>query len=231
MEKRLEQIIGRFDRYRKTNRLLDVGFGGGSMLDAAARAGWAVDGVEISARAVELVRRRHPTVARGAIEEAHYPDGRFDVVIASELIEHLNDPLAFLAHVHRILRPGGLLWATTPHGRGITARVLGSGWSVISPADHLQLFSVSGVRTLLGRAGFRRSRVDTHGADPTEIARAFRQRRRPAMNREPFNRVESLQPLNRVFVETRSGAVAKSVINAILNGTRLGDSLKIFAET
>lgn len=227
---RLDQIVGRFSRYRQSNRLLDVGFGAGSMLDAAARAGWDVHGVEVSGRAVEDVTRRHSNVRKATLAEARYPDAHFDVVLASELLEHLEDPAGFAREVMRILRPKGLLWATTPHARGIAARVLKMEWSVISPADHLQLFSIRGVRMLMARAGFRRTHIDTHGADPTEIARALRQKIQPRKAAEPFNRVESLQPLNRIFIQTRSGSAAKKVINGILNAGRLGDSLKIFAE-
>jgi len=231
MSARLDQIVSRFGAYRKLNRLLDVGFGAGSILDAGQRAGWEVHGVEVSGRAVEDVKKRHPNVLQATLADAKYPGGHFDVVVASELIEHLDDPFHFATEVLRLLRPGGLLWATTPHGRGLAARVLGTQWTVISPSDHLQLFSVSGAHTLFARAGFRRTHIDTHGADPIEMARAIRGKFRRSQPAEPFNRVESLQPLNRVFVQTRSGSAAKTVINTMLNLARLGDSLKIFAET
>ena len=69
----------------------------------------------------------------------------FDVVIASEVLEHVLDPHAMLVEILRVLRPGGLLWATTPHGRGISARLLGLEWSNVCPPEHLQLFSVAGI--------------------------------------------------------------------------------------
>ena len=230
MNARLDQIVRAFERYRRLNRLLDVGFGAGSMLDAAARAGWQVQGVEVSGKAVEEVKKRHPGVVKGTLASAAFEPHSFDVVIASELLEHLEDPYTFVVDVRRILRPGGVLWATTPHGRGITARLLGTSWSVIAPPDHLQLFSVRGVRALLDRAGFRQTHVDTHGADPAEIRRAVRLKLHPQAASESFNRVQSLQQMNRVFIQTRSGHAVKTTINALLNAGRLGDSLKIFAE-
>ena len=42
-----------------------------------------------------------------------------------------------------MLRPGGLFWTTTPHARGLSARVLGLKWRCIWPPEHLQLFSVA----------------------------------------------------------------------------------------
>ena len=230
VQKRLDEIVSAFAAHRSNNRLLDVGFGSGALLDAAARAGWEVHGVEVSAAAVQHVRGQHPNVREGLLEDVHYPDQWFDVVIASEILEHLSDPTKFLTEIRRILRPGGLLWATTPHGRGISARLLGTEWSVVYPPDHMQLFSVAGMRRLMRRVGFRRMRIATHGADPVEIANAIRKRLRPKPVEVPIHRLNSLQPLNRVFVETRSGRVTKTVINGVLNAARLGDSLKIFAE-
>lgn len=228
MQTRMDEIVASFARYRATNRLLDVGFGGGAILDAAARAGWDVHGIEVSASAVEHARAHHPNVLQGRLEDAGYADAFFDVVIASELLEHLDNPTVFLAEILRILRPGGVLWATTPHGRGVSARLLGTEWSVVHPPDHLQLFSVHGAHALMRRAGFRRTRIRTTGADPLEIARSIRNRIR--RTHEEAHRVNSLQPLNRVMIETRSGRTAKTVVNALLNATRLGDSLKILAE-
>jgi 2-polyprenyl-3-methyl-5-hydroxy-6-metoxy-1,4-benzoquinol methylase len=64
-------------------------------------------------------------VFHGEIEDAGFDDDRFDVVVLSEVVEHLTDPRTLLNEVHRILRPGGLLWATTPNGSGLSWRLLG----------------------------------------------------------------------------------------------------------
>jgi SAM-dependent methyltransferase len=169
-------------------------------------------------------------VKQGFLEEVRYPDAHFDVVLASELLEHLYDPDVFLREILRITRPGGLFWATTPHGRGVSARILGTDWSVIHPPEHLQLFSVRGMRTMLDRVGFHGSRIDTHGTDPLEIVRVLKRRVKRGGEETPVHRVNALQPLNRAFVERRSARAAKSMINAALNAARLGDSLKVFAE-
>ena len=51
-----------------------------------------------------------------------------------EVIEHVADVSALLAASRRLLRPGGALYVTTPHGRGISARLLGTSWSVVGAA-------------------------------------------------------------------------------------------------
>ena len=226
MATRLDQIVRAFAPYRKNNRLLDVGFGGGATIAAAQRAGWDVHGVEVSPSAVRHVRSHCANVKQGFLEDASYPDHHFDVVLASELLEHLYDPDLFLREIHRIVRPGGLFWATTPHGRGLSARALGTEWSVVHPPEHLQLFSVAGVRAMLHRTGFAVANIDTHGMDPHELLRRLK---RPSANQQPVHRVNSLQSLNQAAVESVRGRVAKKIVNTALNITRLGDSLKVFA--
>jgi SAM-dependent methyltransferase len=176
IEQRLDDIFEDFARYRRTNRLLDIGCGAGSILRAARRAGWDAEGLEVSRPAAEHARAEGFRVFCGELAEAEYPDAAFDVVTASEVLEHLTDPLPLLEEAARILRPGGLFWATTPHGRGLSARVLGTQWSAVCPPEHLQLFSLGGARRAVERAGFRRVSVKTRGCNPFEIWHALRHR-------------------------------------------------------
>lgn len=174
IDQRLDRIFADFARYRRTNRLLDIGCGAGSILHAARRAGWDAEGLEVSRTAAEHVRSEGFQVFCGELAEAAYPEAAFDVVTASEVLEHLTDPLPLLEEAARILRPGGLFWATTPHGRGLSARVLGTRWSAVCPPEHLQLFSLGGARRAVERAGFRRVSLRTRGCNPFEIWHALR---------------------------------------------------------
>ena len=244
IDRRLDEIIATFERYRKNNRLLDVGCGAGSLLEAAGRNKWAAFGVEVSQSASEHILSRGFEVFCGELENANYPDEHFDVVIASEVLEHVPDPRAMLEGIARVLRPGGLLWATTPHGRGISARILGLDWSIVSPPEHLQLFSVVGIKGLLSGAGFRRVEVVTHGTNPFEILHSMRGRATgPAPENgsgrggsngssrgESFNRVESSYQLNEFLSDSAFRRFLKGTLNSLLNVGRMGDSLKIRAE-
>lgn len=239
IERRLDEIVSTFEPYRKNNRLLDVGCGAGSFLQAAARHEWKAFGVEISQSASEHVRGRGIEVFCGELENANYADEYFDVVIASEVLEHVPDPRAMLEAIARVLRPGGLLWATTPHGRGISARLLGLEWSNVCPPEHLQLFSVASIKRLLAGAGFRSVKVATHGTNPFEILHALRRRRSVTApengsghgdSGENFNRVESGYQLNEFLSDNPFRRFLKRTLNSLLNVGRIGDSLKIRAE-
>ncbi|HEX6730534.1 MAG TPA: class I SAM-dependent methyltransferase [Pyrinomonadaceae bacterium] len=235
IDKRLDEIVATFETYRQNNRLLDIGCGAGSFLQAAARDNWEAFGLEVSQSAIQHVRSLGFEVFHGELNQADYPDGYFDVVVASEILEHLPNPRGLLRSISRILRPGGLFWATTPHGRGISARILGVRWTTVSPPEHLQLFSVPGIKALLSSAGFSHMNVATHGTNPFEIVHAMRHKAsRPTENgSEPptnFNRVESSYQLNEFLSEKPLRRIVKATLNGLLNAGRIGDSLKIRAE-
>jgi SAM-dependent methyltransferase len=232
INRRLDELVAEFAPYRQNGRLLDVGFGAGTLMEAARRAGWTALGVEVSRSAVEHVRGLGFEVFCGTLHEAQYPDNHFDVVTASEVLEHVPDPQLVLNEIARVVRPGGLLWGTTPHGRGLSAHMLGLKWSVVSPPEHLQLFSVGGIKKMLKQAGFGKARVATEGVNPYELLQALR-RRKPqeeAAQQQSNARVESAYSLNEALMANPSRRLLKNALNNLLNIGRIGDSLKIRAE-
>ncbi len=55
------------------------------------------------------------TLTRGNIYRLPFPDGYFDAVILSEILEHVDDDVAGLREVYRVLRPGGVVAITVPN--------------------------------------------------------------------------------------------------------------------
>jgi hypothetical protein len=143
------------------------------------------------------------------------------------VIEHVHDPDTVLADAKRLVRPGGALYLTTPHGRSLSARMLRTRWSVITPPDHLQLFSVAGLRTALARAGLVVRSIATTGINPHELRAGLRSGRE--RQGTPSNTETSYQ-LNESLSSSRTGTVLKRAVNGVLTGARLGDTLKIVAE-
>ncbi len=232
IDKRLDEIITDFARFRQSNRLLDIGCGAGSLLQAAQRAGWEAEGVEVSRPSVEHVRRAGFKVFHGELSAARYADEQFDVVTASEVLEHVPDPQMMLVEIARILRPGGLFWGTTPHGRGLSAQLLGIAWSTVSPPEHLQLFSLAGMHRLLKGAGFRSARLSARGVNPFEIWHALRHGKLAHGSEAPvadFNRVATGYQLNEALTRNAATKLVKSTLNGALAAARLGDSIKIRA--
>jgi SAM-dependent methyltransferase len=160
---------GFFAAEQKNSRILDIGCATGALLASLKKRGWTVHGVEISGPQAEYCRGRGLPVSGLPLEENHFPAESFDAVTASHLIEHINDPGAFVREVRRILKKGGRFYINTPNIGGFQARLFGGRWrSAIF--DHLYLFSRATLRALLERAGFRVERCSTWGGLAAGIA-------------------------------------------------------------
>jgi len=227
---RAGEIVRELSGSRQNNRMLDIGFGSGVILDAAKEQGWQPLGLEVSAPAVEQARAKGFEVFHGTLDEANYPDNHFDLITASEILEHLPDPRAALIEIKRILRPGGLFWGTTPSATGLSYRLMGLDWSMIKPPEHAQLFSAKAVRDLFRQAGFSNVMIKTHGVAPGEIVHYFKHRKRSSeAEGETHDRLKSAYELNESLLASPSRRFIKNTLNATLNAFALGDSLKIFA--
>jgi len=95
-------------------RILDVGCGTGANLLMLSEYGDA-EGVDVSEDALAFCRERGLDKVRlGAAEELPYEDGTFDLVTALDVVEHLDDDLAGLREMRRVLRPGGRVLLFVP---------------------------------------------------------------------------------------------------------------------
>jgi SAM-dependent methyltransferase len=172
--------------------VIDVGCGDGSALLVAARYNPAhrFAGLDWSADAARHARGLGLTVLRAAADRPGLPvaDGVADVVIMSELIEHLVDPDYAVAEARRALRPGGSLLLSTPnlaawYNRGLLALGFQPVFSEVSlrgvygrpgrvVAGHLRLFTRRALAEFLTDSGFGGVRIA--GARYHDIPRPLR---------------------------------------------------------
>jgi 2-polyprenyl-3-methyl-5-hydroxy-6-metoxy-1,4-benzoquinol methylase len=99
--------------------VLDVGCGLGYFLLLLANRDVECHGIDVSASSVEYVRRHiTPYVQIGSCFSIPYPDETFDAVLFCEVIEHVEDDVAALREIHRVLKPGGRIVVSTPAYEG-----------------------------------------------------------------------------------------------------------------
>lgn len=101
----VERICRQLSKRRP--RILDVGCGTGANLQMLANFGVA-EGVDVSDEALDFCRARGLSgVKQGAAEALPYEEASFDLVTGLDVVEHLDDDLAGLKEMRRVLRPGG----------------------------------------------------------------------------------------------------------------------------
>ena len=87
-------------------KILDVGCGTGANLEMLAQFGES-EGVDISDDALEFCKRKGLKVHKGLAETLPFADESFEIVTALDVVEHLDDDIAGLKEMHRVLKNGG----------------------------------------------------------------------------------------------------------------------------
>lgn len=224
--KRRQEILLALSPYRQAKRLLDVGCGVGAFLDEAKELGWETFGAEYTQEAVEVCQSNGHSMHLGPILSAAFPDNHFDVVIYSEVIEHINNqPLEF-AEVHRILRPGGMLYVTTPNFNALERRLLGEKWNVIQYPEHLVYFTPRTLHNLLAPLGFERQRILTSGVSVSRIQQSLRPYDESRKTHQRQHRSSSDEKLRAVTEYNPIAGQLKNLVNQLLNVTQLGKTIR-----
>jgi SAM-dependent methyltransferase len=133
-------------------RILDVGCGTGANLELLREFGEA-EGVDVSHDALAFCRARGlEDVRHGAAEKLPYEDGAFDLVTALDVVEHLDDDVAGLREMRRVLRPGGRALLFVPAFMFL--------WGVQDDvSNHRRRYTLDGLRRVVREAGFEVERA------------------------------------------------------------------------
>ncbi len=139
-------------------RIVDIGCGPGFMLSGLSDK-WDKHGVEISEFATNHAKQ-FGTIHLGTTAAAEFPDDHFDVVFIHHVIEHLEDPVAELIEMRRILKPGGWLIIGTPDFDSGLARRFGEKFRLLHDPTHISLFSTESMYRFVRDHGFDVEKVE-----------------------------------------------------------------------
>lgn len=106
LESFLQGIIEKSKIENRKSKILDVGCGTGANLEMLANFGES-EGVDVSDDALEFCRLKNLKATKGLAEKLPFADESFDVVTALDVVEHLDDDIAGLKEMHRVLKTGG----------------------------------------------------------------------------------------------------------------------------
>jgi SAM-dependent methyltransferase len=175
-------------------RILDVGCGAGATAVQFSRFGTVV-AADRSAAALGFTRSRGVRDVVGiAAPDLPFAEGAFDIILAFDVIEHIEDDEAFVADLMRCLRPGGVLAVHVPAWPSL--------WSVHDEIlEHKRRYTRRGLRRLLTTAGFELERYTWSSCILLPAAVALRGTRR-LLGREDDGQDlgEVPAPLNRLLL-------------------------------
>lgn len=107
--------LGEHFVWRKHEKLkiLALGCGTGAELDFLSKLG-DVTGVDYSMEAVSFCKKSFHNVIQGNAEKLSFPDESFDLVVAFDVLEHINDDRKAVSEINRVLKKNGLFYMTVP---------------------------------------------------------------------------------------------------------------------
>ena len=205
--------------------LLDIGCGLSFMLEALRQDFRRVRGLELSEPQRTYAQETLGLdVVDGEASVIPLGDECENVVVLWHVLEHLLDPPASLREVHRVLKPGGLLFIATPNPESLTARLIGKRWIHYNAPNHLHLFPPRTLVKFVEQAAFEvlTLRTDTpllHHL--SEVCRRS-ESRCAAMKRSTIR-------VQRIIGRSRLLKATVESINALLAHWLVGDNLRLTA--
>ena len=139
----------------RAKKLLDIGCGASFLLDEAKRMGFSVTGVEPTQKLAEYAKDNFQiSIYNFAFNQqtVQKVPGKFDIIIISHLIEHINKPLVFMKLVDQKLKRNGLLYLETPNIQSWLALMEKQNYTFLTPPDHVCLYSVRSLVRLIERS-------------------------------------------------------------------------------
>lgn len=144
-------VVGRevLKKLTKKGKVLDIGCGAGGLTSLWKKRfdNLSFTGIDLSASSISLAKKRYKNI-KFLIHDANALEkikGKFDLISACEVIEHLNNPSAFVKKIHHKLEKNGYLYLTTQLEKDPT-NIFGL-FSILTtvnlkriPAGHIQTF-------------------------------------------------------------------------------------------
>jgi len=218
--KRYDELLDYFESYNKNNKILDFGCGNGYFLEQAKSKGWNVYGMEYDWDANDICKEKGIIMVNS--NTTLYSE-EFDVIYMSEVIEHLPFPVKYLGLLNNFLRPGGIIYITTPNFNCLLRRLQKSKWNAFH-LEHISFFTSKTMKQLLIDSGFSPIIVKTNGITFTRRSKNNRQ-----LNDSDTARASTTETIRELTEEKIILRLMKKIINFFLNLTRLGDTIKCYA--
>ena len=167
--KRYNELLDKFEQFRKTGKIIDVGCGIGYFLEIAKKRGWEVYGTEYTDEAIKICSSKGIKMSLGKLNPKNYDSEMFDIITSFEVLEHINNPIEEINNFSKILRKEGLVYLTTPNFNSLLRYKLNEKYDVITYPEHLSYYTPKTINNLFNKLNFRKFKLQTTGISLTKL--------------------------------------------------------------
>ena len=157
-----------------------------------------------------------------------YPETneKFDLIIFTEAIEHINDVNEFIKNILSLLSKNGMIYITTPNFNCIERFLMQSDWGMVLPPEHLSYFTAKTLSEVLTRNGLEKIFLKTENISFYRIMEYLNQRRRSKGKSAELSPQNVANIMQKAVSKNLILGFIKSLVNLILRFTRSGSSMK-----
>ncbi len=140
----------------KTNLdILDWGCGWGNFLEVVKKNNMPYLGVDSSSQAIKICRSKALNCKNVSINQLIETRCKFSCITCFQVLEHMQQPVAFLSSLKKILKPNGILLATTPNNESPLRKLLKTKWPVYNTKSHFVFYNKTTLKKTFEAVGFK----------------------------------------------------------------------------
>jgi SAM-dependent methyltransferase len=212
-------FLARKYRHPETVRTLDIGCFNGFLVKELRDRGFQAFGIDFNRLAIEKGQRDfslRDAISCRTLSELGERDELFDAISAFEVIEHLEEPSAFLNDAVKLLKPGGYLILSTPNKNMVARPAL--DW----PPHHLSRFTIGSLRAIMQQTGiepvYAAEQMSSFDLVRHRIGMAFRKPDKASLRGGGFRNKAFANHLRRIANRISRGAsIALTPVNIVLH--------------
>ena len=146
------KILKRIKKYRLSGKLLDVGAANGLFVSEAIKMGYHAEGLEPSEWFYRKAVEKNLPFHHGTLPHPNAA-GPYDVITLIDVLEHVQNPVALLSKIHKIIAKDGILVVVVPDIESFPAKLLKWKWWNYKPG-HIGYFNKKNLELAMKNAGF-----------------------------------------------------------------------------
>lgn len=201
-------------------KVLDIGCGQALFLDEFKKLGCTTFATEFDDRLSDIARKKGHLIVESGLYPKFKNEEKMDMIIFTEVIEHITEQRNCLPHFHNILSNDGIIYVTTPNFSSLERKIFKDKWEFICYPEHLCYFTVKTLDSCMKRFGFKKIYSFTENLSIAAILEYLNN------SKNSIGQVEQ-NFYQKVAYESKLITFIKSQVNLFLRYTNLG--MRIFS--